>query len=640
VSVRFKSVVGCSPNKVYSMDLGPKDLLLLYLYEMESFEAGSRDEVDPTLSKEVVCVKCGIPEVDFDTIVQELKVFLQKRKKKLIRRKGSHDCLFLNTKGVVKAKEIISMVEDKRVDFIDERETRKNLKIIEIRKEMASFDIEMNLFDLYILAKRNDIININQFITPTDWKKGLFSDHAYPYAVVLSNTSCVPFGGIFTTFGENGIVLPVNKKVEVGVHDYGSGEVIRWMKRSDGRIKDAYNISGKRGFESLVSGHSPMIDKYDLYAERGVFKDRKDYLGYFEVLKKYDYSIIFESGTGHGISIAGHVGTIMAALAIHLKDGIEYPFNTIHKKYENRRMKDNDQIPVWDLSLPCQPQTIGEMITEGCDNKEDIILHLWKKFITLSQVFESHWNSFIQNEDMAKVKSFKRTFGMRDFSSGGACLSSTLGVPILLELEESGHVSFNSMAYPEMPRNHYIGLIIDHSGKIDNPKEEFVRTFKRFLPLIERHPKETLEFFSKIKSTSGSLSRLASKALLENETFADPESESIRSGISSLMLLQRGIYDSLGIRNNEYESLISYIRNKNCDIVLSPVGVGNSGTYLFCIPDIQNMHTLRIAIEEINKNRSESQMIELVLHGLSHSYIFNSDPLMVVKNVPDPHTDR
>ncbi len=618
---------------VWIMDIGAPDIILLYLFENQSFESSTGDEVSSVLTKEAVALKCGINRNELDRQLTDLKKLVIIRKKRIKRRKTSSECVFLNSKGVVKAKEIMTSVNEKRVDFLDERGERKNMKISEVRSELENFDRRISVFDLFMISRRGMNISLSEFLVPHDWKDSLFSDHAFPEMILITNTSCIPFGGIFTTFGENGIILPVNKKVEVGIHKYGSGDVIRWMKRYGNSIIDAFYISGKRGFETLVSNHSKVKESYSDYADRGVFKDENEFKEYFEVLKQYDYSIIFDRGTGHGISIAGHVGTVLASVAMYAKDGLGFPFNDPDYDPANSRMRSDVQIPVWDFPLPSEPMAIEDLIREK--HPEDAsfkeVRQNLRKFITLSQAFESHWNSFFPLQESENIARFKRTFGLKDYSSGSACLSSWLAAPVLISLEENGTVSLRSKVYPEMPRNQFIGLIIDRKGGIDNAREEFMETFARFLPLMSKEPQDALAYFKTLKSTSGSLSRLASKSILENPSFADPESVIERKAISALMTSQKGIYSTLGIKSVNFEEIQAALEGRSLEVTISPMGVGNSGTYFFCLHEAQNMHTLKLIIDQLNGKRLENQMIDMVLHGTSHSYIFNTDPLMVLK---------
>jgi hypothetical protein len=524
-------------------------------------------------------------------------------------------------------------VREKRVDFIDERGQRKNLKISEILSEIENFDKHTTVYDLFMLSKRCVSIDLSEFLVPSNWKENLFSDHAFPEMVFISNTSCIPFGGIFTTFGENGIILPVNKKVEIGLHSYGNGDIIRWMKRYDTSIVDAYYISGKRGFETLVSGHSTIKDRFSDYSDRGVFQNESEFNDYFDVLKQYDYSVIFDRGTGHGISIAGHVGTILASIAMYALDGRVFPFNNLTYGSENARMKSRDQIPVWDMPLPSEPMSLEELLRERHPDDTDLakVRADLNKFITLSQAFEAHWNSFFPIQESENIARFKRTFGLKDYSSGSACISSSFAAPVLISLEENGTVSMRSMVYPDLPRNQYLGLIIDRKGGIDNAREEFMETFTRFVPLMVKTPAEALSFFNTLKTTSGSLSRLASGSILGLQSFANPESITERKAISALMTSQKGIYSILGIRNKNFEDLLAEIEGRSQEVSISPVGVGNSGTYLFCLLDAQNMHTMKLLLDHINNDRLENQKMDMVLHGSSHSYIFNTDPLMVIR---------
>lgn len=615
------------------MEIEPRDILLVYLLENDSFEMADQKEVSSSLTRDAALLRSGINKDQMDDILQESRSYISVKKKKITRRKNPAECLFLNSKGVLRAKELIHSIEDKRVDYIDERDERKNLKISEVKREMANFDIPLTILDLFLMARRGNIIDINTFLLPEGWKEKLFSDHAFPEMVFISNTSCIPFGGIFTTFGEKGIILPVNRRVEVGIHEHGSGEVIRWMKRHESNIFDAYYISGKRGFETLVSGHSSVKDRYGLYSDRGIFKDEAEFKEYFDTLLKYDYSIIFDHGTGHGISIAGHVGAILATIAIHSRDDRSFPFNCQEYDGKNARMKDGYHIPVWDLPPLSEPGTIGDLIQERHPEKGvcESCTNQMLKFITLSQVFETHWNTFFPDSEAEKINNFKKTFGMKEYSSGSACISSIFASPILFYLGEDNTVSMDSVIYPEISRNQFMGLLIDRMGGIDNPKEEFMNTFKRFYPLITIDQEKTLAYLNSLKTTSGSLAKLASRCILEDQSFTDTESNIKRQAITALMTSQRGIYETLGISNRNYKELHDIMKEKAPEIGLSPVGVGNSGTYIFCIQDLQNVHTLRMIVDSINKDRPEGQNIEIVLHGPSHSYIFNSDPLIVIR---------
>jgi len=64
--------------------------------------------------------------------------------------------------------------------------------------------------------------------------------------------------------------------------------------------------------------------------------------------------------------------------------------------------------------------------------------------------------------------------------------------------------------------------------------------------------------------------------------------------------------------------------------VISPIGVGNSGTYFFCVPEQDSLHSLKNVVDQINIPRGKDEKAEVVTHGSSHRYIFNTDPLHVV----------
>jgi len=615
------------------MDLSKSDLVIIYLYEMGSFDMDDQPEVYPTLTREAVCIKCGLTKEDLSEVLDTGKRLFIAKRSRVSNRKGNVDCVFLTTEGVQTARSLISRIIEHRVEYLDEDSGRMSRTVGEIKKELSGFDIDIPIFDIIQLARRDGVINLREFMESKSWKDDLMADHAFPEMVVLSNTSCNPFGGIFTTFGEPGIILPVNKRIEVGVHFYGKGNVIRWMKRREGKIQDGYHIDGKKGFESLVSGHSPMMDRYDDYRDLCIFKDEKDYRSYFEILSGYDYSIIFSGGTGHGISLAGHAGTILAAISMHFKDGIDYPFNGIEEQPKSSKLREKGKIPVWDFPDPTEPLSIKDMVQQrhGEDNECSMQEDLLGKFILLSQIFEGHWNSSFKGDDNERISGFKNSFNLKGFSSGGACLSSVFGSPVLVELDDNGRPGMGSVVYPDFARNKNIGLIIDRKGGIDDPRSEFLETFNRFSPLIDLHGLLTMRYFSSLRDTSGRLSRLAANVLLETQTFAEPENIRSRKAVSDLIMMQKGIYSSLGIHNTQLDELNKEILKREIGMNLGPIGVGNSGTYFFCIPDTESMHSLRIAVDRLNKDRAEGENLEIVMHGSSHLYIFNVDPLMIVK---------
>lgn len=616
------------------MELSKNDMITLYLYEMGSFDIDDQPEISPTLTKEAICIRCGVSREDLSQILETKPNNFIVKKKRVINRRMLGECIFLKPKGVQVARSIMMNVKNLRVEYLDEDSVRRNITIGEMIEELKGFNISMTYFDIFLVARRDGKVNLLEFIEPRDWKKNLISDHAFPELVVLSNTSCNPFGGIFTTFGEPGMILPVNKKVEVGVHPYGKGNVIRWMKRRDGKITDAFHIEGKKGFESLVSGHSPMLDRFGLFRDMGVFESEEEYRQYFEVLSNYDYSIIFSGGTGHGISMAGHAGTILASIAMYLKDGIAFPFNGLeNEEPKNPKLRSEGKLPVWDFPEPTEPMTIEDMVNQRHpDPKVNLsTMGLMKKFLVLSQIFEGHWNSYFSKEEMDRIQDFRRSFDLKGFSSGGAAVCSIFGVPVLLKLAEDGQMDLSSRLYPDMARNQNIGLLIDRKGGIDNPRSEFLRTFKRFVPLIEMQNRITSDYFKSLKRTSGILANLAANVLLESQKFADPSSMTERKAVSNLIMMQRGIYGSLGIRNGLFEAIQSEIVDREIDMNLGPIGVGNSGTYFFCVPDTESMHSMKNMVAKLNKDRAEEESLEIAMHGSSHSYIFNIDPLTVVK---------
>ena len=616
------------------MELSKAELITFYLNEVGSFDIEDQPEATPNLTKEAICIRCGVSREELDKILEKNENQFIVNSMKIKNRIIQSECIFLTPKGLQMARSLLTDIKELRVEYIDEDSLQRNITIRDIMEELSGFNINLTYFDIFQVAMRDGKLNLLEFIEPKDWKDDLMADHAFPEMVVLSNTSCNPFGGIFTTFGEQGVILPINKKVEVGVHPYGKGNVIRWMKRREGKIQDAFHIEGKKGFESLVSGHSPMIERYSAYKNLGIFEDEDEFKQYFDVLSSYDYSIIFSGGTGHGISLAGHAGTILATISMYLKDGITFPFNGMKENNpENPKLREEEKLPVWDFPEPTEPMTIGEMIAQRHPAKaeEEEMVKKFTKFLVLSQVFEGHWNSNFSKDEMERIMEFRRTFDLRGFSSGGAAISSIFGVPVLLKLDGSGQVDLTSRIYPDMARNRNIGILIDRKGGIDNPRSEFIKTYNKFVPLIEMHNDMTMDYFRSLKTTSGKLSDLAAKVLLESQRFADPSNIDERRAVSDLIIMQRGIYGSLGIRNELLEDINKEVFERDIEMNIGPVGVGNSGTYFFCVPDVESIHSLMNMVSRLNMKRAEGENIELVMHGSSHSYIFNVDPLLVVK---------
>ena len=614
------------------MELENMDMMLLYLYEVDSFNKIQDNPVSASMTKDAISLKCGLSRKILEDIISNNGQYFTIRDKKIKGKKVRSDCVFLVSKGVKIAKGIQSKIQENKVDLFDENGDRHLTTLGDVKKVLDRFSIHITFLDLYLRSKRDENINVKEFIEPEGWRDDLFKDHAFPDKIILSSTSCIPFGGIFTIFGEPGLVVPVNKHIEIGIHPFGEGNLIRWMKRYDGELEDAYYIKGKKGFQSLVSGHSDMMDRYDLYKDKGIFESEEEYRSYFDTLKKFDYSIIFSSGTSHGISMSGHIGTILAAIALTNKQGIGFPINGMKEIPANPRLRNNEKIPVWDFELPFQPTTISEIIRERHEGTNDVqkVERLFLKFSTLAQIFERHWNYSFSASEANEISDFQDKFDLKEFSSGGACITSSFASPATLRLEKDGSVSLDSVLYPEMALNQNIGLLIDRKGGIDNPRDEFNDTFHRFYPLIKAFGTSAFKHFKTIKACSGSLAELSSKVLLESQSFADPESIDERKAVSALITMQKGIYASLGIRNPSFDEVESSIRSDDVDIGITPVGVGNSGTYFFCLPDPQTMISLRNSLEMINSDRIKNQRVELVTQGSSHMYIFNVDPLMVL----------
>jgi len=299
----------------------------------------------------------------------------------------------------------------------------------------------------------------------------------------------------------------------------------------------------------------------------------------------------------------------------------------------NPKLREEEKLPVWDFPEPTEPMTIEEIVHQRHNSEEDgkKTMGLLRKFIVLSQIFEGHWNSYFSKEEMEKVQEFRKTFDLKGFSSGGAAVSSIFGVPALLNLDGKGQVDMTSKIFPDMARNRNIGLLIDRKGGIDNPRSEFLRTFNKFIPLIELHNKITIDYFNSLKDTSGNLAKLAANVLLESQRFADPSNMMERKAASALIMMQHGIYKSLGIRNQLLDDLNSEIAERDIEMNIGPIGVGNSGTYFFCVPDVESIHSMKNMVSKLNMSRAEDEKLEMAMHGSSHSYIFNVDPLMVVK---------
>ncbi len=615
------------------MDITPEELVLLYLHETRSFELRENEEVPPTITREAVSIKCGMKREELEQFIISNKTLISQRSVKVKRRKNLTDCIFLSSKGVHRARTVLEKVREARFEYIGDTGKQENRKVSEIHEELKSFGIEITLFDTFVRGNRTGKVALSEFIEPANWKNDLFRDHAFPEMVMVSNTSCMPFGAVFIAFGEPGMVIPINKSIEIGLHPFGSGDVVRWMKRREGSIEDAYYIEGKKGFQALVSGHSKVIDEYERYKGSGAFKDEVEFKEYFEVLTKYDYSIIFSSGAGYGISMAGQLGAILAALAIHLKDGVGFPFNRKGKVGNLCRHLDPGKVAVWDLPQAEEPMSINDLMKEGSGQglaSSTGSIPLMKRFIKLSQAFERHWNSSFSIDEGEKIKKFQKVFGLREFSSGGACLSSIFAAPVLANLEDDGNVSMNSIIYPELPVNKNLGLVIDRKGGIDNPMSGFRETFQRFQPMIQIHGTEVLSYFSELKRTSGELAKLAAMVFLANHRFADIDAGLERKAICDLLQMQKGIYTSLGMENKGFDALDRSIKTSGLDLVISPIGVGNSGTYFFCVPEQDSLHSLKNVVDQINIPRGNDEKAEVVTHGSSHRYIFNTDPLHVV----------
>ena len=66
---------------------------------------------------------------------------------------------------------------------------------------------------------------------------------------------------------------------------------------------------------------------------------------------------------------------------------------------------------------------------------------------------------------------------------------------------------------------------------------------------------------------------------------------------------------------------------------LGPIGVGNSGTYFFCVPDIESTHFLRNAGEKINKGRAEGENLEIV-SMVRYPFVLRSGKPLIVCRIP------
>ena len=111
------------------MDIPREELVLLYLYEKNSFDLIKEDEVPHQITIEAASLQCGIKRDDLENIVGSHKDLIKIDKKNIMGLKKKNFCLFLTPKGVKKAKEIQSNLMEKRMDYIDDKGIRNNKRI-------------------------------------------------------------------------------------------------------------------------------------------------------------------------------------------------------------------------------------------------------------------------------------------------------------------------------------------------------------------------------------------------------------------------------------------------------------------------------------------------------------------------------
>ena len=172
------------------------------------------------MTKDAISLKYGLSTKILEEIISGNGQYFTIRNKKIKGKKVRSDCVFLLSKGVKFAKGIQSKVQENKVDLFDENGDRNLTTLGDVKKILDRFRIHITFLDLYLRSKRDENINVKEFIEPEGCRDDLFKDHAFPDKVILSNTSCIPFGGIFTIFGEPGLVVPVNKHIEMGIHPF------------------------------------------------------------------------------------------------------------------------------------------------------------------------------------------------------------------------------------------------------------------------------------------------------------------------------------------------------------------------------------------------------------------------------------
>lgn len=450
----------------------------------------------------------------------------------------------------------------------------------------------------------------------------MFEEHHNPDVIYRTCVPCFPFGPIYVLWGKPGLIFPVDRYIEIGLkrrddskqsvrkvdpcgtRKYGpNGEscIIPKHKRSRLRVT----------FRELVNGESKISGLYKLYEKSGVFEDEKEYKSYFDSLLKFDYSIIADSGVARGLSLAGTVSTILAAIALREVGGYKkYPFN-------NPNLSSNQhEFPVWAFPEYDEEKPVSDFLVGG--EKE-----LFRKFIALSQIFEAHWNFPFERYDIesdsSPVLHFMKKTKMLNYSSGGSSLSTIFNRPVKVCLSnKDGIPDFEtSIICKSSKASEEIGMIIDYGGERQEPKNIFWDVIERFGPLLDNE--ETEDNAEVVLGNLKQLSETITNITWESKFWEDNKRKGVDYCISTLIVMQSSMHKFLGVENLQFDELKRELldQEKELEISLTPIGTGDGSIFFYCLGHPSHLDVVKKYIKDMTllpdgKSKKPRQRFEIM----------------------------
>lgn len=490
----------------------------------------------------------------------------------------------------------------------------------------------------------------------------VFPDSDY---VIKSCVSCFVAGATFVLFkGGSSLVLPVNKYVYVGVKRNPEAPSLIWKRWHSG---DIIRESGgaSEGFELLerLMWHDDVKikqkrdhmkdeeEKPPTYYEKHVegIIDWKGYEKFFEVLKPLKITVAFESGIGHGLSVAGSIASSLALTSVLESSGREWADKVNAGKEGSDTAKE-----VWNSK-----SQEGSLVL----NKANVTLSLMRnsatfvKYLKLCQAYE---RTYTTADERILTKEFRDLeLGMSEYSSGAASLCVSLGRPVLLRLvhEEGtaevkksrakvirklGSVDFASTrVLPPVEETGKMALLYDEKGPREMTHAALQKTFNKLFYLVHGFPDKAKCMISSLAGLSSSTSECIAD-LIEGQKGDPLVRGENRSLLMNLFTMHDAILRATGIAEDDISILQQELLRRG--IILSRIGVGGRGTFLLVklndmddqqltemINDLQKLsvsflNQLMRKSQEEKRHREPSWRIMRTLGTGSSQFIFSAEP--------------